>query len=77
MATLHIQVKDSMLDKVLGLLAQFDRSEVEVVVEDAAFLAQKKQLHEQMELYRRGELKTYSAEEVEAHLDKVMSEYEQ
>jgi hypothetical protein len=76
MATLHLHVKDSILEKVLGLLAQFDKSEVEVMGEDAAFIAQKKHLHEQMELYKRGELKTYTVEEVEAHMDKVISEYE-
>jgi len=76
MATLHLHVKDSILDKVLGLLAQFDRSEVDIIVEDAAFLAQKKHLHKQMELYRRGELKTYSVEEVDAYLEEVIKEYE-
>jgi predicted transcriptional regulator len=35
MATLHLHVKDSILEKVLGILAQFDKSEVEVVGEDA------------------------------------------
>ncbi len=76
MTTLTLQVKDSMLDKVLGLLAQFDRSEVEVLEQDAAFLAHRKLLHEQMELYRKGELKTYTTEEVEAHMDNVLKEYE-
>lgn len=76
MTTLHLHVKDSMLDKVLWLLGQFDRSEVEIIEEDAEFLAQKKLLHEQMELHRKGELKTYTTEEVEAYLEEVIKEYE-
>jgi len=76
MATLHLQVKDSILEKVLGLLAQFDRSEVEVLGEDAAFLAQKKHLHEQTARLARGEAKTYSIEEVDVYLEEVIKEYE-
>jgi hypothetical protein len=53
MATLTLHVKDSILDKVLWLLGQFDRAEVEVMSADTEFLAQKKLLHEQMELYRK------------------------
>jgi uncharacterized protein YicC (UPF0701 family) len=76
MTTLTLQVKDSILEKVLSILSQFDRSEVEVMEQDAAFLAQRKHLHEQIARLERGEAKTYSIEEVEAHLDKVISEYE-
>lgn len=76
MATLTLHVKDSILEKVLWLLGQFDRAEVEVMGEDVEFHAQRKLLHEQMELYRKGELKTYTTEEVEAHMDNVLKEYE-
>ncbi len=76
MATLHLHVKDSILEKVLGLLAQFDKSEVEVVGEDAAFLAQKKHLHEQVVRLKSGEAETYTIEEVDAYLESVIKEYE-
>lgn len=41
MATLTLQVKDSILEKLLSLLNQFDRSEVEIMDEETAVLAQK------------------------------------
>jgi hypothetical protein len=44
MTTLTLQVKDSILEKVLALLDQFDQSEVEVLERDTASLAQRKQL---------------------------------
>lgn len=76
MATLHLHVKDSILEKVLGLLAQFDKSEVEVVGEDAAFLAQKKFLHEQEALYAQGKMRTYTIEEADAMMEEVIRKYE-
>ena len=76
MATLTLHVKDSILDKVLWLLGQFDRAEVEVIEEDAAFLAQRKHLHNQTARLERGEAKTYSIDEVDAYLEEVIKEYE-
>lgn len=76
MATLTLQVKDSILEQVLSLLSQFDRSEVEVMEQDAAFLAQRRHLHEQTARIERGEAKTYSIEEVDAYLEDVIREYE-
>lgn len=76
MTTLTLQVKDSILEKVLALLDQFDQSEVEVLERDTAFLAQRKQLREQTARLERGEAKTYSIEEVDAYLEEVIKEYE-
>lgn len=76
MTTLHLHVKDSILDKVLSLLEQFDRSEVEVVEHDAEFLAHRKHLHEQEAHYARGEMKTYTIEEADALLEKTIRKYE-
>lgn len=76
MTTLTLRVKDSILEKVLALLDQFDQSEVEVLERDTAFLAQRKQLREQTARLERGEAKTYSIEEVDAYLEKVIKEYE-
>ena len=76
MTTLALRVKDSILEKVLALLDQFDQSEVEVLERDTAFLAQRKQLREQTARLERGEAKTYSIEEVDAYLEEVIKEYE-
>jgi hypothetical protein len=76
MATITLYVKDGVLKKVLKLLGKFDDSEVRVVSEDAEFLAQKKYLNEQVAKFDRGEMKTYSIEEVNSMMDKVISEYE-
>ncbi len=76
MTTLTLRVKDSILEKVLALLDQFDQSEVEVLERDTAFLAQRKQLREQTARLERGEAKTYSIEEVDAYLEEVIKEYE-
>jgi hypothetical protein len=76
MTTLTLQVKDSILEKVLALLDQFDQSEVEVLERDTASLAQRKQLREQTARLERGEAKTYSIEEVDAYLEEVIKEYE-
>ncbi len=76
MATITLYVKDGVLKKFLQLLGKFDDSEVRVVSEDAEFLAQKEHLHKQSERLARGEAKTYSIEEVDNYLDKVIGEYE-
>jgi hypothetical protein len=76
MTTLTLRVKDSILEKVLALLDQFDQSEVEVLERDTASLAQRKQLREQTARLERGEAKTYSIEEVDAYLEEVIKEYE-
>lgn len=76
MTTLTLRVKDSLLDEVMALLGRFGQAEVEVVKEDAEFLAQKKYLNEQEKLFRRGAMKTYTVEEADAMLEKVIKEYE-
>jgi vacuolar-type H+-ATPase subunit I/STV1 len=76
MTTLTLHVNDSILKDVLDFLGKFGKADVEVVQEDSVFLAQKKYLHEQEELFKRGEMKTYSIEEADAMLEKVIREYE-
>ena len=76
MTTLTLRVKDSILDEVMELLGRYGHADVEVVKEDATFIAQKKYLHEQEELFRRGEMKTCTVEEADAMLEKVIKEYE-
>jgi CRISPR/Cas system-associated protein Csm6 len=77
MATITLRVNDNALEEVLELLSRFGKATVEEVVqEDQAFLAQRRYLHEQEALFKRGEMKTYTIDEADAMLEKVIREYE-
>ncbi len=76
MATVKLHVSDKILEKVLGLLGQFDEEDLQIVKEDEAFLAQKKYLHEQSARLERGEAKTYTIEEADAIFEKTIQKYE-
>jgi hypothetical protein len=76
MATVKLRVNDEILDKVLRILGQFDADELEVIEEDEAFLETRKMLHERAAQLEKGEVKTYSIEEVDAILEETIRKYE-
>ncbi len=48
MHTLKLHISDSIYDKVMWLLKKFDKSEIEIISEDAEFAANKMYLHEEL-----------------------------
>ncbi|MFM1874645.1 MAG: hypothetical protein RL266_382 [Bacteroidota bacterium] len=76
MATVKLRVSDKVLDKVLWLLNQFDKEDLQIIADDEEFLAQKKYLQEQAERLERGEAKTYTVEEARVILEKTVRKYE-
>lgn len=76
MATVKLRVSDKVLDKVLWLLGQFDADELEVIEEDETFLQTRKVLHERAAQLEKGEVKTYSIEEVDAVLEETIRKHE-
>ena len=76
MATVKLRVSDKALEKVLWLLGQFDADELQVIEEDEAFLETRKMLHERAAQLEKGEVKTYSIEEVDSILEETIRKYE-
>jgi len=76
MATVKLRVSDKILGKVLRILGQFDADELEVIEEDEAFLQTRKMLHERAAQLEKGEVKTYSIEEVDAILEETIRKHE-
>jgi NRPS condensation-like uncharacterized protein len=76
METIRIDCEPSIKSKILEFLSNFSSNDYKVLNEDAEFLNQKEKLEASLEKIKNGTAETCSLEELDAFLDKTISEYE-
>jgi hypothetical protein len=76
METLTIKFHPNIKAKILELLSLFSSDELKIVQEDENFIAIKRELDDSLEKIDNGTAKLYSFEELDAILEKTISEYE-
>ena len=76
METLTIKFHPNIKAKILELLSSFSSDELKIVQEDENFIAIKRELDDSLEKIDNRTAKLYSFEELDAILEKTISEYE-
>jgi hypothetical protein len=76
METIKIEFQSSIKEKLIEFLNSFSKSELKIVAEDPTFEETKKRVHESYRKLKNGETKLYDIDELDAMLDKTISEYE-
>ena len=76
METLQINYQSCIKEKLMTFLNSFDSSEVEIVQENSNFEATKKRVHESYRKLNNNETILYDIDELDAFLNKTISEYE-
>lgn len=72
MVTIKLQVSEKVLGKVLTLLKQFTKEEVQVIQESASFEEDKQYVEEAYQRLQSGKAKMYSIEELEQKLSQTI-----
>ena len=76
MTTIKLKVNDKVLDKLLWLLSHFKKEEVEVISEESNFDMNKMQAYADHQKLIKGKSQLYSLEDIENHLEDIISKYE-
>lgn len=72
MVTIKLQVSEKVLGRLLMLLKQFTKEEVQVIEESASFEEEKQYVQEAYQRLQSGKAKLYSIEELEQKLSKTI-----
>jgi hypothetical protein len=76
MATLKLRVSDKILDKVIWLLRQFKKEDLEIIEESASYIQNKEMLQSEINRIERNEAKFLSIEEADVILEKTIKQNE-
>jgi hypothetical protein len=76
METIRLEFQPNIKAKILELLSSFSSDELKIVQEDENFIENKRELDASLEKIHNGAAKLYSFEELDAILEKTISEYE-
>ncbi|TRX41374.1 hypothetical protein [Flavobacterium restrictum] len=76
METITIEFQPNIKHKILELLSSFSSDELKIVSKDENYIAIKRELDSSLEKIHNGTAKLYSFEELDAILEKTISEYE-
>lgn len=76
MATLKLEVSEKILDKVIWLLQQFKKEDLEIIEESATFLKNKEMLQQELNRANESEAKYYSMEEANIIFEKTIRDNE-
>lgn len=82
METITIEFQPNVKDKLIAFLNSFSKSELHIVeeespiIEDQSFLKYRNRLHLAVNKFESGESNSRSLEELDAYLEKIISEYE-
>ncbi len=72
MHTLKLRVSDRMYDKLMHVIVQLDKSEVEILDEDATFESTQRHLQSELNEITEGKAIFHSVEEVDQILDAML-----
>lgn len=82
METITIEFQPNVKEKVIAFLNSFNRNELHIIEEnsineeDPSFVAYRDRLHLEVKKIESGESKLYDFDELDAMLEKTISEYE-
>jgi len=76
MRTLTLQVNEKIYDKLLWLLSKFSKDEVEILVENSTFDADKNYLEKELNDIINGDARFIGGEETEERLEKIIRPHE-
>jgi hypothetical protein len=76
METIRLEFQPNIKAKILELLSSFSSDELKIVQEDPDFDENKRELDASLQKIHNGTAKLYSFEELDAILEKTISEYE-
>lgn len=76
METIRLEFQPNIKAKILELLSSFSSDELKIVQEDENFIENKRELDSSLKKIHNGTAKLYSFEELDAILEKTISEYE-
>ncbi len=76
MEAIRLEFQLEIKAKILEFLSTFSSDELKIVQEDSGFLKNKRKLDASLEKIHNGTAKLYSFEELDAILEKTISEYE-
>ncbi|WP_026713904.1 hypothetical protein [Flavobacterium daejeonense] len=76
MEAIRLEFKSEIKEKILKLLSVFSSEELKIVQEDPDFDANKKKLDAALEKIKNGTAESCTLEELDAYLEKTISEYE-
>lgn len=82
MESIKIEFHSSIREKLMALLAVFSKDDLQIITDENASIAQlefdvyKNRLHEESKKIESGESQLYDIDEIDALLDKTISEYE-
>lgn len=82
METIKIEFQSNVKEKLIEFLNSFSKSELHIVeedsqiIEDTSFIEYRDRLHLAVKKFESGESKSRSLEELDAYLEKIISEYE-
>ncbi|WP_291101677.1 MULTISPECIES: hypothetical protein [unclassified Flavobacterium] len=76
MEAIRLEFQPEIKAKILELLSTFSSDELKIVWEDEEFIRNKRELDASLGKIKSGTAKLYSFEELDAILEKTISEYE-
>lgn len=77
MTTIKLKINDRILDKVLWLLSQFNKEDVQILgSQDDFFEENKKHVERALERLESGKSKSFSAKEVDDVMENLIRSYE-
>ena len=76
MEAIRLEFQPEIKAKILEFLSTFSSDELKIVQEDENFIENKRELDASLEKIHNGTAKLYSFEELDAILEKTISEYE-
>ncbi len=76
MEAIRLEFQPEIKAKILELLSTFSSDELKIVQEDSEFLKNKRELDSSLEKIHNCTAKLYSFEELDAILEKTISEYD-
>jgi hypothetical protein len=72
MKTIHLKISDNVYDKFIWLLSKFSKEEIEIINDDANFMATKTYLQNELSEIDAGKTSFVSEEELEFRLNKIV-----
>ena len=76
MEAIRLEFQPEIKEKILELLSSFSSDQLKIVQEDPDFDATKKKLDAALAKIKNGTAESCSLEELDAYLEKTISEYE-
>lgn len=82
METIKIEFQSNVREKLIQFLNSFSKNELHIIeennqiIEDKSFEEYRDKLHLAAKRIESGEIKTYDLDELDAMLEKIISEYE-